>query len=64
MTFTPLGFCLTASVGVIALTSLTLFFGLALAALSYTLVDGLAATTGFFFRLAIIKYIGIGQVTS
>ena len=35
-----------------------------LAALSYTLVDSPAAAIGFFFRLAIIKYIGIGQVAS
>ena len=62
MTFTPLGFCLTASVGVTALTSLTLFFGLVLAASSCTSVDGLAAATGFFFGLAIVKYIGTGQV--
>ena len=32
--------------------------------LSYTLVDSPATAIGFFFRLVIIKYIGIGQVTS
>ena len=64
MTFTPLGFYLTASVGVTALTSLTLFFGLVLTALSCTSVDGPAAAIGFFFGLAIVKYVGIGQVAS